>query len=69
MLIQVDDHALVEDLGAHFARSGFDARLVGGGMVEISRAGDSDEALRRDVAVHLRVWEVVNPGATVTLVT
>jgi hypothetical protein len=67
MLIQIDDQALEADLCAHFARSGFDARLAGPGTVEITRADEPDEALRRDVVIHLRVWQVVNPGATVTL--
>jgi len=38
MLVQLDDHALVEDLCAHFRRSGFTLKLAGGGVIEVSRS-------------------------------
>jgi hypothetical protein len=68
MLITLHDHALVQDLCAHFTRSGFGAEPVGGGMVEITRAdAPSLEQEQREVELHLRVWQVANPGAAVDL--
>jgi len=65
MLIQLDDHALVDDLCAHFTRSGFTARSVGGGTAEIARPIPStEEQDRREILLHLRVWQIINPGAT-----
>jgi hypothetical protein len=69
MRIHVDDHALVNELCTHFARSGFTAGSVGGGVIEIARPdATSDDQERREVLLHLRVWEIVNPGAAVTVV-
>jgi hypothetical protein len=66
MLIRIDDHTLVDDLCAHYRRSGFHAESVGGGMIEIRRPDATDEEQeRRDVVMHLRVWEVTNPDARV----
>ena len=69
MLIELDNHALVSDLCAHFSRSGFRTQSVGGGMVEVSRleAATIDQE-QREVLLHLRVWEVVNPRVTATVV-
>jgi hypothetical protein len=69
MLIQLDDHALVNDLCAHYMRSGFTAEPVGGGMIEVTRPNALTEELERaDVVLHLRVWEVTNPDVTVSVV-
>jgi len=60
---------LVNDLCAHYTRSGFTAESVGGGMVEVTRLDAPTEAQqRREVLLHLRVWEVLNPGVSVTVV-
>jgi hypothetical protein len=66
MLIRLDDTALVDDLCAHFNRSGFVAESVGDGMIEVARADapDADQA-RREVLMHLRVWQVTHPGSGV----
>jgi hypothetical protein len=37
MLLRIDDPTLVDDLCAHFLRSGFDAERAGGTMVEVKR--------------------------------
>jgi hypothetical protein len=64
MLIRLDNHALVDELCAHYGRSGFRAESVGGGMVEIVREDSpSPEQERHEVLMHLRVWEIINPGA------
>ncbi len=68
MLIRTDDHTHVDDLCAHYRRSGFRAESVGGGMIEVSRPDAPDEAQeRREVLMHLRVWEVTHPDARVEL--
>jgi hypothetical protein len=36
-MIRADDHSFVDDLGAHYRRSGFHAESVGGGMIEVAR--------------------------------
>jgi hypothetical protein len=67
MLIALDDHALVDDLREHFTRSGFTAEHVGGGMADVQRpdAPDDDQA-RREIILHLRVWQIGNPRVSVT---
>lgn len=68
MLIRTDDHSHVDDLCAHYRRSGFHAESVGGGMIEVARPDAPDaEQERREVLMHLRVWEVTNPDARVEL--
>jgi hypothetical protein len=62
MLIRTDNHSLVDDLCAHYRRSGFHVESVGGGMVEVAPPDASNqEQERREVLMHLRVWEVTNP--------
>ena len=69
MLIQLNDHALVNDLCAHYRRSGFTAQPVGGGMIEVTRPDSPTEELeRREVVLHLRVWEVTNPRVPASVV-
>jgi hypothetical protein len=65
VLIQLDDHALVNNLCAHYTRSGFTAQPVGGGMIEITRPDSpTEDQHRREVVLHLQVWNVLNPDAT-----
>jgi hypothetical protein len=69
MLIQLDDHELVDDPCAHFTRSGFTAKSVGGGTAEIARRIPStDDQDRREILLHLRVWAITNPDANVAIV-
>jgi hypothetical protein len=68
MLIRVEDPALVDDLCAHYTRSGFTAERVGGGMVEIRRPdAPSADQERREALLHLRVWQITNPDARAEL--
>jgi len=65
MLIQLDDHALVNNLCAHYRRPSFTAQPVGGGMIEITRPDSpSADQQRREVSLHLQVWNALNPEAT-----
>ena len=69
MLIRIDNHALVNNLCAHYRRSGFTAQPVGGGMIEITRPDSpTEDQHRREVLLHLRVWDVRNPEATASVV-
>ena len=66
MLIRVADRELVSDLCAHYARSGFLASSVGGGMIEVTRpmAGrESEEA--QAIELHLQIWRHSNRGVQV----
>jgi hypothetical protein len=66
MYLWVEDHAFVDDLCAHYRRSGFTAERAGGGMVEIRRPDAPDEGQeRREVLAHLRVWGLLQPTARV----
>jgi hypothetical protein len=68
MLIRTDDHSLVDHLCAHYRRSGFHAESVGGGMIEVARPdAPNEDQERREVLMHLRVWEVTNPEARVEM--
>ena len=62
MLIRLDDNTLIDDLCAHYRRSGFRVEPVGGGMVDIGREdAPTPEQERHEIMLHLRVWEAVNP--------
>jgi hypothetical protein len=64
MLIRLDDNTLVDDLWAHDRRSGFVVEHMGRGMIEVTRTdAQSPDLERREVLMHLRVWEAVNPEA------
>lgn len=66
MLLRLDDPALVDDLCAHYTRSGFTAEWVGGCMVEVRRPDAPSRAqAEREIALHLRVWEAMQPGASI----
>jgi hypothetical protein len=62
MLIRLNDNTLIDDLCAHYKRSGFRVEHMGGGMVEVAREdAPTPEQERHEVLLHLRVWEAVNP--------
>jgi hypothetical protein len=68
MLIRLGDPSLVDDLCAHFRRSGFTAEPAGGSVVEIKRAdAPSADQEQREVELHLRVWKATNPAVVVEL--
>jgi hypothetical protein len=69
LLISLEEPELAEALCAHFRRSGFHARPVDGGMIEVDREdAPSPGQARLEIALHLRVWEAVNPDAKVVVV-
>ena len=66
MLIHIHDTTKVDDLCAHYRRSGFRAASLGGGVVEIfGAAARSRDHERQAVLMHLRVWQLVNPDVAV----
>ena len=68
MLIRLDDTSLIDDLCAHYRRSGFQVEPVGGGMVDIGREdAPTPEQARHEVLLHLRVWQAVNPDTQAEL--
>jgi hypothetical protein len=66
MLISLDDHALVDDLCAHFLQSGFTAERVGGGLEVTRPHAASAQEERVQILMHLRIWQAANPDARVT---
>jgi hypothetical protein len=64
MRIRLEDHALVDDLCAHYARSGFAVNPVGEGVIEVAQPGSpAEEQERRELMMHLRIWTILNPDA------
>jgi hypothetical protein len=65
MLIRLSDPSFVDDLSAHFRRSGFTAKRRGSRTIDVERAGaPNPEQNVREVELHLRVWRATNPGVT-----
>ena len=68
MLIRVSDSSLVDDLCAHFRRAGFRADLAGERVIQVARSdAPTPEQERREIDIHLQVWQVTHPAATVEL--
>jgi hypothetical protein len=64
LLIRIDNEDLMDDLCVHFARSGFGVRRAGGTTIDVRRDdAPTREQERHEVVLHLRVWQVINPGA------
>ena len=62
MLIRLDDITLVEELCAHYRRSGFRVEPMGGGMIDVAKENaPTPEQERHEILLHLRVWDAVNP--------
>jgi len=59
---------LVDDLCENFRRAGFTAHSAGGSMAEIQRLDAPErEQERREVELHLRVWQAMRPEAAVEI--
>jgi hypothetical protein len=68
MYLYVSDPGLVDDLGAHFRRSGFAVEPMGGSMVDVRRPDAPEpEQERREIEVHLSVWRATHPEASVLI--
>jgi hypothetical protein len=65
MLLRTNSSSEVPNLCAHFTRSGFSAQPVGGTMVEVLRLdAPSPDQERREIELHLRIWQAANEHAT-----
>lgn len=63
MLIRLDDPTLVDDLCAHFQRSGFTADPAGGRMVDVDRPdAPTRPQAESEIRMHLEIWRLINPG-------
>jgi hypothetical protein len=68
MLIRLSEPDLVEDLCENFRRAGFAAQSAGESMAEIYRLDAPElQQERREVEVHLRVWQAMRPEAVVEI--
>jgi hypothetical protein len=63
--LRVTDPEILENVVAHFERSGFVVRRVGDVILEVVRPdAPTPEQERREVEIHLGVWRVMHPGRT-----
>jgi hypothetical protein len=69
MRLRIGDPTLLDDLRAHFERSGFAVEKTGDSDLDIRRPdAPSPEQEAREIELHLRVWSVLRPGVRVELV-
>jgi hypothetical protein len=65
--IRVDPPALLGDLCWHFERAGFDVQKIRSDSIAVRRLdAPSDAQARREIGLHLRIWEATHPDAWVT---
>jgi hypothetical protein len=65
--IRVDPPALLDDLCWHFERAGFDVQRLASDSIAVRRLDAPSEAqARREIGIHLRIWEATHPDAWVT---
>jgi hypothetical protein len=69
MRLRTGDPALLDDLRAHFERSGFVVGTTGNADLDVRRPdAPSPEQEAREIEVHLKVWRIMQPDAHVELV-
>lgn len=69
MRLRIGDPTLLEDLRAHFERSGFAVESTGDADLDIRRHdAPSAEQEAREIEIHLAVWRVMQPSLAVELV-
>ena len=69
MLVRVSDAAFLTGLAIHFRRSGFAIQEAGELMIEVLRPDAPDPGQeRREVELHLAVWQATHPGVKAELV-
>jgi hypothetical protein len=63
MLIRFDDPTVVDELCAHFLRSGFAVERAGGRMISVSWPdAPTKRHAEREARLHLELWRILNPG-------
>ena len=66
MLLRISDAILLDDLSAHFLRSGFEVEEAGGTTIGVSDRDDpSPELELEEIELHLRAWQASHPGVNV----
>jgi hypothetical protein len=69
MLIRLSDQSLVDDLCESFRRAGFSAEPAGASMAEVFRPDAPERGQeRREIEIHLRVWQAMQPDVTIEIV-
>jgi hypothetical protein len=69
MLVRISDAALLTDLCLHFLRSGFAVEEAGGTMIEVARPDAPNRGQeRREVELHLAVWQATHPDVKAELI-
>jgi len=65
--IRVDPSALLGDLCWHFERAGFAVQRLHSDSIAVRRLDAPSEAqARREIGLHLHIWEAMHPEAWVT---
>ncbi len=68
MRLRTGDPTLLDDLRAHFERSGFAVESTGDADLDVRRSdAPSAEQERREVELHLKIWRVMHPGTRAEL--
>jgi hypothetical protein len=69
MRLRTGDPTLLDDLRAHFERSGFAVESTGDGDLDVRRPdAPSVEQEAREIELHLMVWRAMQPSIQVELV-
>ena len=69
MRLRIGNPTLLDDLRAHFERSGFAVESTGEADLHISRHdAPSAEQEAREIEIHLKVWRVMQPSLPVDLI-
>jgi hypothetical protein len=69
MRLRTGDPTLLDDLRAHFERSGFAVESTGDADLDVRRPdAPSPEQEAREIELHLEVWRIVQPSIKVELV-
>ena len=64
LLIHLEDPRFTDELCSYFERSGFEAHARGPGVAQVAMPEVSDAAQsRREIELHLRVWQAIRPMA------
>jgi hypothetical protein len=63
MRLRTGDLTLLDDLRAHFERSGFVVENTGDADLDVRRPdAPSPEQEAREIELHLQVWRLMHPG-------
>jgi hypothetical protein len=69
MHLRLFDHAALPELRQHFARSGFSVSEIGERLVIGRPEAPDAEDERREIELHLQVWQTMHPDVRVEIAT